>query len=648
MADHREEDSPPREISFLQQQQLLFRRAITHFTNPDLYLYTGQTRDQIPDDVLNVRVDPSVRVIEWDTFAGCGQMRSIELPHGLVRIMGRAFLDCYALKDPQIPPTVKEIGDMAFSSCLAMNSLDLPEGLERIGRAAFPSCSFRNVKIPRSMTEVGDKVFSCCTDMISIEIPHGVTAIHSEAFFQCLELRNVAIPDTVNVIGENAFECCFKLQDKFPEEDSLVEALKTRFDDLPLHKICYYQAHQSTEETLQELSEAMMDMDALETVGGGVPCRVQQDAFGLTPLHILAMSKKQQGNMELYQFLVETYPEDLTVYDTWGYLPIYYACLSDAPLEIAQYLLDTHKRLSPENAVEEIPWHAIVDSFSIMFVSAAVLKCVIHWTIVDRLELLEYAPWREAIIQSIDLIPDGGRKTWKEKDKQVNAVYDLVNLCELKELTSILELVAWKSKVDQTTNTTSQGDVDGKNQHQHQQHVELPVVLEVAATATADSDSNSAAEQQEQEDEKNNDAKEVMVDPSKRLSSSTHTTHTTTRSSMETTASSTADRYSILTTERESIVDRSSIISKTVVEEEEKSSTDGAVGAVGGGHAQDDDDDDDDDDEEVVETDDPEALAMRNNCRINSGAELIISNVMPFCRCPVQLQAWDSSSQGAE
>ena len=111
-----DQESLPREISFLQQQQLFFRRAINYFTNPDVYLYTGQSRDQIPDDVLHVRVDSSVRVIDWDTFAGCSMMRTIELPHGLLRILGRAFIDCYKLKDPKIPTTVKEIGDMAFSS----------------------------------------------------------------------------------------------------------------------------------------------------------------------------------------------------------------------------------------------------------------------------------------------------------------------------------------------------------------------------------------------------------------------------------------------------------------------------------------------------------------------------------------------------
>ncbi|CAJ1937968.1 unnamed protein product [Cylindrotheca closterium] len=584
MAEQEEEDSPPREISFLQQQQLFFRRAITHFTNPDLYLYTGQTRDQIPDDVLHVRVDPSVRVIDWDTFAGCGIMRTIELPYGLVRIMGRAFIDCYKLKEPVIPPTVKEIGDMAFSSCFAVNSLDLPEGLERIGRAAFPSCSFRNVKLPKTMNEVGGQSFSCCTDLISVEIPYGMTAIHSEAFFQCLELRNVAIPDTVNVIGDNAFECCFKLQDKFPEEESLIEVLKTRFDDLPLHKICYYHAYKSTEETLQELSQAMMDMGSFESAGEEHLETMRQDAFGMTALHILAMSKKQ--DLELYQLLLEAHPDDINVTDTWGYLPVYYACLCDAPPEVVQYLLDTHKQLS-ENAAEELSWKTIVDNFSIMFVAAHVLKCVIYWTVVDRLKQVHCQSWKVDIINAIDMIPDGGRKTWKEKDTQVAAVYDLLSLYELKEMTSLLELAAWKSKMDQNQGMKKyvKGAFDEMSDHEE--------VNTKGAYA-------------------------------KRLSIATHTTLTTHISSEP---GSVSDRYSMSErgsiTERESIVERGSIISKTVVEESPHQEEDKL--------------------ETVEVQNDPDAIAIRNNCRINSGADLIVSNVIPFCLYPVQLQPWEET-----
>jgi hypothetical protein len=439
-----DDDYPPKEISFLRQQQLFFKRAITHFTNPDLFLYTGQTRDQIPDDVLHVRVDPSVRVIDWDTFAGCKQMVTIELHDDIIRIMGRAFIDCYALKPPKIPPSVKEIGDLAFSTCLALDSLDLPEGLERIGRAAFPSCSFRNVRIPRSMTEVGEKAFSCCTDLVSIEIPYGVTAINDETFFQCLELRNVAIPSTVNKVGLNAFECCFRLQEKFPDDDDLVAALKTRFDDLPIHKICYYQAHESTETTLEELVEANRKEEEFAEEANAV-VRKRQDAFGMTPLHILALSKKQ--DLEVYQALVEHHPGDLMLEDGWGYLPVYYACLSEASVEIVQYLLATHKSTFADT---KIYWQNIVDSFSIMFVSATVLRYVIHWSIEDRLATVDYEKWRVDILSEIELIPDGGRRTWKEKEINIANVYGKLAKYELKEVTSLLEMAAWKSKLSQS------------------------------------------------------------------------------------------------------------------------------------------------------------------------------------------------------
>eukprot|EP00980_Cylindrotheca_fusiformis_P015024 scaffold4140_cov81-Cylindrotheca_fusiformis.AAC.1 len=68
--------SPLREISFRRQQQFFFhQKAMAQFTNPKhLFLYTGQTREEIPDDVLHVRVDPSVTVIDWDTFSGCKKL----------------------------------------------------------------------------------------------------------------------------------------------------------------------------------------------------------------------------------------------------------------------------------------------------------------------------------------------------------------------------------------------------------------------------------------------------------------------------------------------------------------------------------------------------------------------------------------------
>ena len=426
-------ENDDRQISFLQQQQLYLRRAISHFTNPKVFLYTGQNRSEVPDGVVHVKVDSSVKSIRWDAFSGCKDMVTIEFNDGLERIEGRAFVDCHSLRNPQIPPTVREIGDLAFSTCLALCSLDLPEGLETIGRAVFPSCSFRNVRIPSTMDTVGEKVFSCCTDMVSVEIPDGVTTIGDEAFFQCLELRNIAIPATVTTIGDNAFEYCFKLQDKYPDPYDLIEALKSRFDVKPVHKLCYYQSHYSLDNTLSILKIAMK-ADKSES---------RQDVLGMTPLHILSLSKKQ--DLEFHKKLVKKHPKDLLIKDEWGCIPVYYACLCDASLEIVQFLLKAHRSLFSE---EKLTWDKIIDNFSIMFVSTEVLRYVVMWSVAPRLDVLNHDPWCIDVLREIQNVPEGGRKNWKEKESQIRKVHRKVAKYELRELSSLLELAAWKAKLD--------------------------------------------------------------------------------------------------------------------------------------------------------------------------------------------------------
>jgi hypothetical protein len=413
---------------------LRFKKVVSQFTNPDIFLYVGESRDKIPDDVKHVKVDSAVKIIGWDAFARCKQLETIELHDGIIRISGRSFIDCYALRNPRIPPGVKEIGDLAFSSCLALSSLYLPEGLEKIGRAAFPSCSFRNARIPLSLKEIGEKAFSCCTDIVSLEIPEGVTVIHKEAFYQCLELRNVAIPSTVNFIGDNAFGYCFKLHEKFPDYYDLVNALKTRFDNLPLHKLCYYQSYHPTATTINALVDVIKSDSSVR--------KKREDCLGMTPLHILGLSKKQEP--ELYQLLVERYPGDILIRDAWGCLPIYYVCLSDAPIKIVRYFLAMHRAVFPKTKLERTQ---VIDSFSILFVSVDVLRCVILWTIADRLESLGHRDWKIDILHKVDQIPDGGRRAWKEKERQIALIHDMLALYEQKEVASLLELSAWKAKL---------------------------------------------------------------------------------------------------------------------------------------------------------------------------------------------------------
>ena len=76
------------------------------------------------------------------------------------------------------------------------------------------------------------------------------------------------------------------------------------------------------------------------------PSGIQKDCLGMTPLHILACSKRQ--SIELYQVMIEKYPENLIVEDNWGGIPLFYALWGGAPEDIIQVLVDSHKSKFPK------------------------------------------------------------------------------------------------------------------------------------------------------------------------------------------------------------------------------------------------------------------------------------------------------------
>ena len=63
----------------------------------------------------------------------------------------------------------------------------------------------------------------------------------------------------------------------------------------------------------------------------------------MTPLHILACSSVQR--LELYQLMIEKYPDNLIVKDSWGAEPLLYAVWGDAPNEIVYFLVNSYQSL---------------------------------------------------------------------------------------------------------------------------------------------------------------------------------------------------------------------------------------------------------------------------------------------------------------
>ncbi len=113
------------------------------------FIYTGQERADIPQDVIRIRVHPSIRVIKDNAFEGCRQLTIVILGKGLEEIGVRAFARCTSLREIVIPPAIRVIEGGAFAGCSELAIVILGEGLEEIRVMAF--CNYtspREILIP--------------------------------------------------------------------------------------------------------------------------------------------------------------------------------------------------------------------------------------------------------------------------------------------------------------------------------------------------------------------------------------------------------------------------------------------------------------------------------------------------------------------
>jgi len=134
------------------------------------FIYTGQSRDDIPRNITHVRIDPSVKSIGPAVFSACTQLMHVELCDGLERIGFMAFFGCTSLASISIPSTVGVIAGFAFHGCTQLMNVELCDGLERIDDGTFCSCtSLRSISIPSSVTYIDKDAFKECPQLVAID-----------------------------------------------------------------------------------------------------------------------------------------------------------------------------------------------------------------------------------------------------------------------------------------------------------------------------------------------------------------------------------------------------------------------------------------------------------------------------------------------
>jgi hypothetical protein len=215
--------------------------------------------------------------------------------------------------------------------------------LRTIEEETFRACdSLTHVRIPSSVTSIELGAFTYCTRLISLELPEGLEMIDGDTEYDpddpddpeqvipiisgCLSLVNLVVPSEQRFqqLDEYYDDQCMeglKLRHVASSFTDLVSILQHRFDDLPVHRLCYYQSYYPLMEAMENLRQSM-DADPAACT--------KVDAFGMTPFHIMALS--QTPNLFLFQPLMKVYKVDIILTrDKFGSTPIDYLCMNQTP-----------------------------------------------------------------------------------------------------------------------------------------------------------------------------------------------------------------------------------------------------------------------------------------------------------------------------
>jgi hypothetical protein len=357
----------------------------------------------------SITLPDALETIEAHMFFGCTSLTHIEIPPKVTKIGVQAFQYCEGLKHLRIPSSVVEIGDHAFESCRQLMSVHLLGNLRTIEEETFRFCdSLTHVRIPSSVTRIERAAFANCTQLMSLELPEGLGTLNLDGdledipnIYDCSSLVNLVLPSEQRFqqLDNDVVMEGLKLRHIASSFTDLFSKLQHRFDDLPVHRLCYYQSYYPLMEVVENLRQSM---DADPAAGN------KMDAFGMTPFHILALS--QTPNLSLFQELMKVYKVDtIRAKDKFGSNPIDYLCMNHIPA------------------------------------SATVIQSLLLTIFAERVRWLGLVRWKSDMVDAMD---EALAVEWASRRREIRLLYFKLATYERLESVSLLELALWKVKID--------------------------------------------------------------------------------------------------------------------------------------------------------------------------------------------------------
>jgi hypothetical protein len=335
------------------------------------------------------------------------------------------------------------------------------------------------------MTTFNLSVFGDVNSIVSIEIPESVQLIENENNSRLNGLRNIALPPGCDI--KDPKDLCnvdSLIAVLFPNNDDatisaddcreMLEMLRRRFDGLSIHRECYNQTFQDNEAVMRNLRREINPWSTRDStiIGRLNVTGKMQDCLGMTPLHILACSTRH--TLEMYELIVQKYPENLVTRDRWGDVPLLYAFWCYAPDEIVRFLVESYKTRYPgytldwehmiltlaynkvhtariqllidiqqhDFANQECNLEDVVARFDCSIYSPRtieILQFLLREIVSRRIEACGVGRWRIELMTAIDKINDHDLES---------EIYSMLDQCEaLKESAGIIELALWKAKL---------------------------------------------------------------------------------------------------------------------------------------------------------------------------------------------------------
>ena len=169
----------------------------------------------------DVKLPSTLKKIECFTFAGCKNLKTVELPEGL-EYLGVSCFAGTGLESVEFPASLRTISQASFSHCQSLRSARFAEGLETLGTheywingrefpGVFQNSALESVRLPSTLKRIECLTFMECKNLKVIGFPEGLEYLGTDCF-SSTGIESVEFPASLRTVSQSSFSYCESLR----------------------------------------------------------------------------------------------------------------------------------------------------------------------------------------------------------------------------------------------------------------------------------------------------------------------------------------------------------------------------------------------------------------------------------------------------